>query len=100
MKRYIYDFTAEGMQVSSSQANRIGLCCYDDESASMTKAYEYLDHTDLSLFGRELSNGSAPFPIPFFADASDANATRSIAFSDLLRSGDDMLDLYEDMDRF
>ena len=99
MKIYVYDFTAEGMEVSDSQGNRIGLCCYDeDESAGTTRGQERFDHADLSLFGREINERGGPSPVPFFAAASDANATQSIGFGDLLISEDYLLDLFEDMD--
>lgn len=100
MKIYVYDFTAEGMEVSDSQGNRIGLCCYDDESAGTTKIQGHFDHTDMSLFGREINDRGRPSPVPFFAETSDVNSGRAIGFGDLLISGDDMLDLFEDMDGF
>ena len=100
MKIYVYDFTAEGVEVSDSQGNKIGLCCYDDESAGPTKTLGSFDHSDMSLFGREISDRDRPSPVPFFAEASDASSGRSIGFGDLLISGYDMLDLFEDMDGF
>ena len=100
MKIYVYDFTAEGMGVSGSQGNGIGLCCYDDESVDTVKPRGYLDHADLSLFGREMRDGSAPCPIPFFGGVSTGNPAQSIGFGDLLIYDDAGMDLYDEMNGF
>ena len=97
MKIYVYDFTAGGMEVSGSQGNRIGLCCYDDESADTVKTHGHLDHTDMSLFGRETRDGGIPNPVPFFGGVSDPTSTQSIRFGDLLIYDDAGMDFYEEM---
>ena len=97
MKIYVYDFTANGMEVSGSQGNGIGLCCYDDESIDVVKTSRSFDHADMSLFGREMRDGGAPCPIPFFGGVSNGNTARSIGFGDLLIYDDAGMDLYEDL---